>query len=80
MPLLDAGFDGADRPYVVTEFCVTGSLQDHLLAVGRLTPTRGPARSAPNWPTRWSRCTGGTSSIATCHRPLCSLTAAVNRP
>ena len=39
LPLLDAGFDGADRPYVVTEFCVTGSLQDHLLAVGRLTPT-----------------------------------------
>ena len=38
MPLLDAGFDDADRPYVVTEFCVTGSLQDHLLAVGRLTP------------------------------------------
>jgi serine/threonine protein kinase len=38
-PLLDAGFDEADRPYVVTEFCVTGSLQDHLLAVGRLTPT-----------------------------------------
>jgi serine/threonine protein kinase len=35
----DAGFTTTDRPYVVTDYCRAGSLQDHLTGVGRLTPT-----------------------------------------
>lgn len=38
LPIYDAGVTSAGRPYVVMEFCQSGSLRDHVRTVGRLTP------------------------------------------
>jgi serine/threonine protein kinase len=37
LPLHDAGIDAEGRVHVVMAYCLSGSLHDHLLAVGRLT-------------------------------------------
>ena len=37
LPILDAGIDPHGRVHVVMPYCQSGSLHDHLLAVGRLT-------------------------------------------
>ncbi len=34
----DSGVTGSGRPYVVMDYCPSGSLLDHLVAVGRFTP------------------------------------------
>jgi serine/threonine protein kinase len=38
LTIQDSGVTGGGRPYVVMDFCPAGSLSDHLVAVGRLTP------------------------------------------
>jgi serine/threonine protein kinase len=35
----EAGVSADGKPYVVTEYCVAGSMHDHLTTVGRFTPT-----------------------------------------
>lgn len=39
LPLHAAGIDADGQAHVVMDYCMSGSLHDHLLTVGRLTPT-----------------------------------------
>ncbi len=38
LTIQDSGVTGSGRPYVVMDYCPSGSLADHLISVGRFTP------------------------------------------